>query len=101
MATEIARLEVAPNAVDAFTAAAAQAVELFRGAPGCSAMRLLRSYEERGRFWLVVEWQDVAAHEAFRKSAGFARWRALVGPYFAAPPVVEHGLPTGLGFTCP
>lgn len=98
MATELARIDVALANADAFTAAVAQAVELFRDAPGCSAMRLLHSHEEAGRFWLVVEWHDVAAHEAFRQSSAFGQWRALVGPHFASAPVVEHGLPTGVGF---
>jgi len=26
----------------------------------------------------------------FRGSAAFADWRAIVGPFFAAPPTVEH-----------
>ncbi|MGV2495302.1 putative quinol monooxygenase [Pelagerythrobacter aerophilus] len=98
MATEIARIDVAPGDAEAFVLVAAQAVELFRGAPGCSGMRLLRSHEAAARFWLIVEWQDVAAHEAFRASPAFAEWRGLVGRYFAAPPAVEHGLATGVGF---
>src|SRR3546814_9853587 len=66
MATEIARIDVAPGDAEAFVAAAGQAVALFRDAPGCSAMRLQRSHEAAGRFWLIVEWQDVAAQD--RKS---------------------------------
>ncbi len=34
----------------------------------------------------------------FRNSQAFADWRALVGPFFAAPPEVEHGAPLALGF---
>jgi hypothetical protein len=26
----------------------------------------------------------------FRQSAAFQQWRAIVGPFFAAPPSVEH-----------
>jgi hypothetical protein len=26
----------------------------------------------------------------FRQSELFTQWRAIVGPFFAAPPVVEH-----------
>jgi hypothetical protein len=26
----------------------------------------------------------------FRQSDAFPQWRAIVGPFFAAPPVVEH-----------
>jgi quinol monooxygenase YgiN len=98
MATEIARIDVAPDQAGAFVAAAGKAVVLFREAPGCLAMRLLRSHEHAGRFWLVVEWRDVAAHEDFRASPAFAEWRSLVAACFASPPAVEHGLPTGVGF---
>lgn len=98
MAREIARLDVAPAAAGAFEAAAVQAVPLFRRAPGCTAMELLRSHEVPGRYWLVVAWDAVADHEAFRASEDFAVWRALVGGFFVSAPVVEHGLPTGIGF---
>lgn len=98
MATEIARIDILPGHADAFLAAAGEAVALFRGAAGCSAMRIARSHEVLERFWLIVEWADVAAHEAFRASPAFAEWRALVGPHFAHPPEVEHGLATTIGF---
>src|SRR3546814_14387759 len=101
MATEIARIDVAPSDTEAFTAAAAQAVELFRAAPGCSAMRLLRSHAVAGRFWLIVEWRDVAAPEAFRDSPAFAPWRGLVGPHFSAPPAVHPAPGTGAGLWVP
>jgi hypothetical protein len=29
----------------------------------------------------------------FRQGPLFAQWRAIVGPYFAQPPVVEHFKP--------
>lgn len=98
MATEIARIDILPGHVDALLVAAGEAVALFRAAAGCSAMRVARSHEVPDRFWLIVEWADVAAHEAFRASAAFAEWRALVGPHFACPPEVEHGLATTIGF---
>jgi hypothetical protein len=37
-------------------------------------------------FWDTLE--DHTVH--FRQSPAFAQWRAIVGPFFAAPPVVEH-----------
>ena len=40
---------------------------------------------------LLVEWDSVAAHEDnFRGTERFAQWRAAIGPYFAAPPLVEQ-----------
>jgi hypothetical protein len=35
-------------------------------------------------------WITVEAHNAFRSSAAFTEWRALVGQYYAGPPEVEH-----------
>jgi quinol monooxygenase YgiN len=98
MATEIACIDVRAGSEAAFEAGARAAVPEFSAAAGCSAMRLLRSHETAGRYWLIVEWTDVAAHEAFRATPGFARWRELVGDFFAAKPMVEHGLPLDIGF---
>ena len=40
---------------------------------------------------LFVEWPTIAHHmEGFRNSALFTQWRALLGPFFASPPAVEH-----------
>jgi hypothetical protein len=42
----------------------------------------------------------VEAHTVgFRSSERFQRWRALVGPFFAAPPAVEHYRTLGDRFT--
>ncbi|MBC9033758.1 antibiotic biosynthesis monooxygenase [Sphingomonas sp. JC676] len=98
MATEIACIDIRPGSEAAFEAGAYTAVPEFSAAAGCSAMRLLRSYETASRYWLIVEWTDVAAHEAFRATPGFAYWRSLVGDFFAAKPAVEHGLPIGISF---
>jgi len=95
---EIARIDIVEADRTAFEAAAAKAVPLFAAAEGCREMKLLRSHEVGGRYWLLVEWRDVAAHEAFRQTPAFAEWRALVGGYFASAPLVEHGAPTGIAF---
>jgi quinol monooxygenase YgiN len=43
------------------------------------------------RFVLLVEWDSVEVHAAnFRTTERFTAWRALIGPYFARPPRVEH-----------
>ena len=39
----------------------------------------------------MIFWDTVENHTVdFRRSAAFADWRAMVGPFFAAPPAVEH-----------
>ena len=43
------------------------------------------------RYILQIFWDALEDHTlAFRQGPLFAEWRALVGGYFAAPPVVEH-----------
>lgn len=89
MVRELAEIEVG-DAGAAFEAAVARTAPLFGGAPGCGGMTLHRSVEHRGRYWLIVMWDAVADHEAFRATEPFGEWRALAGPFFARPPRVEH-----------
>jgi quinol monooxygenase YgiN len=98
MATEIAPIDIRADARSLFEAAARRAVPLFQKANGCRSMRLLRSHERDARYWLIVEWTDVERHEEFRKTPAFTEWRSLVGPYFDAAPMVEHGLNIEIGF---
>lgn len=98
MIQEIARIEARAGEEAALEAGALAAVPLFRGAKGCRAMRLHRSHEVPGRYWLVIAWDSVEAHLAFRETGEFAEWRRLVGGCFAEPPQVEHAIPTEAGF---
>ncbi|AXB48216.1 antibiotic biosynthesis monooxygenase family protein [Amycolatopsis albispora] len=91
MVTEIALIEVHPGQEADFEKAVATAVPLFEAAEGCHGVRLRRSVEFPQRYRLLVEWETVEHHTVtFRGSAAFARWRELAGPFFAAPPQVEH-----------
>jgi hypothetical protein len=39
----------------------------------------------------MIQWATLENHTIdFRESPAFADWRAIVGPYFAATPTVEH-----------
>jgi heme-degrading monooxygenase HmoA len=98
MIQEIARLDIKPGEEVAFEAGAAQAAPLFERGAGCRALRLHRSHEVPGRYWLLIQWDTVEAHLAFRETGEFAEWRRLVGAFFADLPVVEHGIPTGIQF---
>ena len=50
-----------------------------------------RGIESPDRFVLLIQWETLEDHTvAFRGGPLFAEWRAIVGPYFAAPPAVEH-----------
>ncbi len=91
MVLEIARIDVRPGEEDQFIAAYRRVRHEVASAPGCRAVRLTRGVESPSRFFLLVEWDSVAAHQDnFRATDRFRRWRASIGPHFAAPPDVEH-----------
>lgn len=99
MIFEIAALRIQPGSNAAFEAAVAEAVPLFRRARGCLSMRLEHCIERTDGYRLVVGWDTLEDHTVhFRGSADFQAWRALAGPYFAAPPEVEHMHPVLSGF---
>jgi heme-degrading monooxygenase HmoA len=91
MVLEIAQFEITPGAEEAFAAAYAEGRALLAQTPGFRGARMTRGVESPSRFVLLVEWDSVEAHEVgFRGSDRFGAWRALIGPHFAAQPVVEH-----------
>jgi heme-degrading monooxygenase HmoA len=91
MVLEVALIDVIPGQEDEFAAAYAKGRELVSGTPGCRSVRMTRGIESPSRFVLLVEWDTVEAHLVnFRGTDRFTRWRALIGPHFAGPPVVEH-----------
>jgi heme-degrading monooxygenase HmoA len=91
MILEIALIDIRPGQEDAFATAYVKARHLVATTPGCRSVRMTRGIESPSRFVLLVEWDSIEAHlETFRGSDRFGRWRALIGEYFAGPPVVEH-----------
>jgi heme-degrading monooxygenase HmoA len=91
MVLEVARIDIVPGQEPAFVAAYAEGRKLLVDTPGCRSVRMTRGVESPSLFVLLVEWDSVEAHEVnFRRSDRFTRWRALIGPFFAQPPAVEH-----------
>jgi heme-degrading monooxygenase HmoA len=90
MVLEVAVFEVLSGTESQFEAAYGTARKLVSVTPGCGTMRMTRGIETPNRFVLLVEWDSVECHEAFRSSERFHQWRALIGPSFSAPPQVEH-----------
>ncbi|MDG4771733.1 MULTISPECIES: antibiotic biosynthesis monooxygenase family protein [Micromonosporaceae] len=91
MVLEIALVDVQPGREADFAAAYAAGRHLLATTDGCRSVRMTRGVESPSRFVLLVEWDSVDAHEQnFRATDRYLRWRELIGPYFAAPPVVEH-----------
>lgn len=97
MITEIAHIHVKPGEELTFEAQVARAKPIFMAAKGCLHMSLHRCIEHPHQYELHVQWETLENHMVdFRGSEGFVQWRALVGPHFAQPPVVEHLTPIEL-----
>lgn len=91
MVRESARITVKPGREEAFEAAVAEAAALFQRADGARTFMLERSFEHPLTYRLTVGWESVDDHmSGFRNSAGFARWRELIGDAIDGPPEVEH-----------
>jgi heme-degrading monooxygenase HmoA len=61
--------------------------------PGYRGHKVHKGVESPERYLLWVWWERLEDHTiGFRASPLFTEWRAIVGPFFAKPPVVEHFL---------
>lgn len=88
----LADFRVNPNDHDAFGRALEQGVTtIIAKSEGYLGHEILACQETRGRWVLLIRWTTTEAHTVgFRTSEAFSAWRALVGPFFAQPPHVEH-----------
>jgi heme-degrading monooxygenase HmoA len=91
MILETAVFSVRPEEADQFRAAFAKGRRFIESSAGFHRLELRQGIEEPGTFILVVWWQTLEDHTvAFKQSSNFNEWRAMVGHFFAAPPVVYH-----------
>ena len=60
-------------------------------AKGFEGFSVHKGVETPERYILQIRWTTIEDHNVgFRESPAFAAWRAIVGPFFAGPPNVEH-----------
>jgi len=91
MIIEFAQLTIRPGSEQQFEAAFPAAIKILGASKGYLSHELRRSMETPNRYALIVQWQTLEDHTVgFRGSPAFSQWRALIGPFFEAPPVVEH-----------
>ncbi|HEY8608523.1 MAG TPA: antibiotic biosynthesis monooxygenase [Noviherbaspirillum sp.] len=65
--------------------------EVISHAQGFRGYKVQKGIESPERYVLMIFWETLENHTVdFRQSPAFQEWRAIVGPYFAAPPTVEH-----------
>lgn len=92
MILELADFRVAPGQQAAFEEALQRGIDtVIKRAQGFKGAKVNRGIENPERYILQIFWETLEDHTVhFRGGALFAEWRAIVGPFFAAPPVVEH-----------
>lgn len=92
MITEVVDIRILPGRQAEFDAAIVDGVtSVIARARGFRGWSVRRGIESPERYLLTIWWDSVEDHMVgFRESEDFARWRAIVGPYFAQPPQVEH-----------
>jgi heme-degrading monooxygenase HmoA len=92
MILEVADITIPPGQQAEFEAAITRGVRTVVGkAQGVRSFQVQKGIESAERYLLMIQWDTLEAHTVgFRQSPLFAEWRAIVGPFFAKPPVVEH-----------
>lgn len=92
MILELADIRIQPGQQAAFDKAIQHGVEtVIAQAKGFQGYKINRGIESPERYLLQIFWATLENHTVdFRESPAFAEWRAIVGPFFAQPPVVEH-----------
>ena len=92
MILELVDIRIQPGQQAAFDEAIQRGVEtVIAKAKGFEGYKVNRGIESPERYVLQIFWTTLENHTVdFRESPAFAEWRAIVGPFFAQPPMVEH-----------
>ncbi|NMM05347.1 antibiotic biosynthesis monooxygenase family protein [Polaromonas sp.] len=92
MILELADIRIQPGQQDAFDEAIQRAIRTVVGkAKGFQGYKVNKGIESPERYLLQIFWETLENHTVdFRGSPAFTEWRAIVGPFFAGPPTVEH-----------
>ncbi len=92
MILEIADFRIAPGQQAAFEEALQRGLTtVVQQAKGMRGYKINKAIESPERYVLQIFWDTLEDHTVgFREGPLFKQWRAIVGPFFAVPPVVEH-----------
>jgi heme-degrading monooxygenase HmoA len=92
MILELADIRIHPGQNAEFEQAIAHGIAtVVSGATGFLGYSVHKGIESPQRYVLQISWATLEDHtEGFRGGPLFPQWRAIVGPFFAGPPTVEH-----------
>lgn len=92
MILELVDIRIHPDQNAAFEEAIHRGLRtVIANAQGFQGYKLNKGLENPQRYLLQIFWNTLEDHtQTFRQSSAFVQWRAIVGPFFAQAPVVEH-----------
>jgi len=92
MILELADIRIQPGQQAEFDEAILRGVRtVISRAQGFRGFKVNKGIESPERYVLQIFWDTLEDHTVhFRGGPLFAQWRAIVGPFFAQPPMVEH-----------
>jgi heme-degrading monooxygenase HmoA len=92
MILEIADITIVSGKQAEFDAAIIRGLETVASkASGFRGYKVNKCMETPERYVLMIYWDTLEDHTVgFRQGPLFPEWRAIVGPFFAKPPHVEH-----------
>ena len=91
MILEVAIMKIKPEMLPQFEAVFPKAAAIVASIPGYISHEMVRCVETQGKYHFLIRWENIDAHLVnFRQSPKFQDFRALVGGFFAEPPVAEH-----------
>ena len=92
MILELADIRIPPGQQAEFDEAIVRGVtSVISQAKGFRGYKVNKGIESPERYILQIFWDTLENHTVdFRGGPLFPQWRAIVGPFFAQPPVVEH-----------
>ena len=92
MILELADIRIQPGQQAAFDEAIQRGLAtVIARAKGFQGFKVNKCIETPERYILEIFWSTLEDHTVdFRQGPLFTEWRAIVGPFFAGPPLVEH-----------
>ena len=90
MMLEHALLAVTPGREEEFEASARLALPLLDVAAGCFGGEIRRQEEDGSVYLLLIRWESIEAHMAWRETDDFPKWRELAWPFYLERPSVTH-----------
>jgi len=94
MILELATIDIKTGTNAEFENALSKAQHVISKSKGYIGHQFQKCIEQDNRYVLLIRWETLEDHtKGFRESELFKEWRALIGPYFEIPPVVQHYAP--------